>query len=158
MDQVNQAETSNQTVVDNQVDNMDQVDKKDTRSLTSFLMLAIAFGGIGVHNFYIGNIVKGILSVLFFWTLIPSLLANITCYRVSKMSLDEISCKYKNVILTDCDKSGRKTCGILGIIFTISYSLTLLTSSNDFYYIIINGEQITLFDLLKQIRVILLKL
>jgi TM2 domain-containing membrane protein YozV len=37
-------------------------------------ILAILLGGIGVHKFYMGKIGKGILYLVFCWTMIPSLI------------------------------------------------------------------------------------
>ncbi len=37
-------------------------------------ILAICFGDIGLHHFYLGHIGLGILSVLFSWTLIPGII------------------------------------------------------------------------------------
>jgi TM2 domain-containing membrane protein YozV len=38
-------------------------------------LLAFFVGGLGVHKFYLGKNVAGILYLVFFWTFIPSLLA-----------------------------------------------------------------------------------
>lgn len=38
-------------------------------------LLAIFFGGLGVHKFYAGKIGLGILYILFCWTWIPSIVA-----------------------------------------------------------------------------------
>ena len=38
-------------------------------------VLALLLGGFGIHKFYMGQTGKGIFYLLFFWTLIPSLLA-----------------------------------------------------------------------------------
>lgn len=40
-----------------------------------YILLCLFFGGIGIHKFYAGHIVAGILYLLFFWTVIPSLIA-----------------------------------------------------------------------------------
>ncbi len=37
-------------------------------------VLAIILGCFGVHKFYLGNIVLGIVYLLFFWTGLPSLI------------------------------------------------------------------------------------
>ena len=37
-------------------------------------LLAIFFGDIGLHWFYVGKIKRGILSVLFWWTMIPGII------------------------------------------------------------------------------------
>jgi TM2 domain-containing membrane protein YozV len=43
------------------------------RSKIAAGILAILLGGLGVHDFYLGKIWQGILSILFFWTGIPGL-------------------------------------------------------------------------------------
>ncbi|MEG3849934.1 NINE protein [Microcoleus sp. herbarium19] len=42
---------------------------------TAAVVLAFVLGGFGVHKFYLGNNLAGILYLLFSWTLIPSLIA-----------------------------------------------------------------------------------
>lgn len=39
------------------------------------IVLAFFLGGFGLHKFYLGNNVAGIIYLLFSWTLIPSILA-----------------------------------------------------------------------------------
>ena len=36
-------------------------------------ILGILLGGIGVHQFYMGKILPGVLMLLFSWTMIPAL-------------------------------------------------------------------------------------
>ena len=112
--------TSNQTGMGN------QMEQKDSRSLAGFLVWAIFFGSIGVHNFYAGNIGKGILAILFFWTGIPAILSIITCLLVSKMSIEDINIKYNSVTFSDCDKGGRKAFFIVSVIFVIGFALSVL--------------------------------
>jgi TM2 domain-containing membrane protein YozV len=38
------------------------------------LALALIFGGIGAHKFYLGRPGLGLLYLLFFWTMIPPIL------------------------------------------------------------------------------------
>ena len=38
-------------------------------------LLAFFFGGIGVHKFYLGQVGKGFLYLIFSWTGIPAILA-----------------------------------------------------------------------------------
>lgn len=42
---------------------------------TLYAVLTILFGSIGINKFYAGQIKKGILSILFCWTLIPAILS-----------------------------------------------------------------------------------
>ena len=42
---------------------------------TLYAVLTILFGSIGINKFYVGQIKKGILSILFCWTLIPAILS-----------------------------------------------------------------------------------
>ncbi len=41
---------------------------------TSAAILALLLGGIGAHHFYLGNTIRGVLYLLFVWTLIPPLI------------------------------------------------------------------------------------
>lgn len=44
-------------------------------SLVIYLVLAFFLGGIGAHHFYNGKTVRGLLYLVFVWTMIPSGLA-----------------------------------------------------------------------------------
>ena len=48
------------------------------KNKTTAAVLAIFLGGIGVHRFYLGETLKGIIMLLFCWTVIPSILALIS--------------------------------------------------------------------------------
>jgi TM2 domain-containing membrane protein YozV len=54
--------------------------RKDT---TVAVLLALFLGGFGAHKFYLGKPGLGVLYLLFFWTLIPSLVALIECFLMS---------------------------------------------------------------------------
>jgi len=54
--------------------------KKDT---TSFVLLALCLGGIGMHHFYLGKITRGVFYLLFCWTFIPALLGIIEVFHAS---------------------------------------------------------------------------
>jgi TM2 domain-containing membrane protein YozV len=47
----------------------------ESKSRVIAAWLALLLGFIGVHRFYLGQIGWGIVYVLFFWTLIPSIVA-----------------------------------------------------------------------------------
>lgn len=36
--------------------------------------LALIFGGIGIHKFYLGKIAQGVIYLIFFWTGIPAII------------------------------------------------------------------------------------
>lgn len=37
-------------------------------------ILALIFGGIGIHRFYLGQTAKGVFSIIFCWTYIPMII------------------------------------------------------------------------------------
>jgi TM2 domain-containing membrane protein YozV len=45
------------------------------KSRIAAALLAIFLGGFGVHKFYLGKMGQGVLYLLFFWTVIPALVA-----------------------------------------------------------------------------------
>ncbi|MCU7614598.1 TM2 domain-containing protein [Chryseobacterium sp. GMJ5] len=57
-------------------------------------MLALFFGGLGIHRFYLGRNTLGIFYLLFCWTLIPSLIACIDFFVFIFMSEDNFNYKY----------------------------------------------------------------
>ena len=59
-------------------------------------LLAFCFGGIGVHKFYLGKTMQGILYLLFFWTFIPALIAFIEGIYYIAVDEDEFDKKYNN--------------------------------------------------------------
>lgn len=57
-------------------------------------LIAFFAGGFGIHHFYLGNKGKGIAYLLFFWTLIPSILAFIDFFVLIFMEDREFDKKY----------------------------------------------------------------
>ncbi len=55
-------------------DNYYSTNSKKVVNKVSYIILAILFGGIGIHKFYSGKTVKGIFYLLFSWTGIPSII------------------------------------------------------------------------------------
>ena len=53
----------------------DTIDGKIIKSRTAAGLLALFLGGIGVHKFYCGSVGLGIVYLIFFWTLIPAIIA-----------------------------------------------------------------------------------
>ena len=58
------------------------------------ILLALFLGGFGVHRFYLNKVGQGILSLLFFWTFIPALIAIIDVIRYALMSNEAFDAKY----------------------------------------------------------------
>ena len=44
------------------------------------VLLAIFLGGLGIHRFYLGETVPGILYLVFFWTGIPMIIGWVECF------------------------------------------------------------------------------
>ena len=62
-------------------------------------LLHLLLGGVGVGNFYMGNIGLGILDVIFCWTGIPGIVGFIRGILILCMSDDEFEVKYNCKVL-----------------------------------------------------------
>ncbi len=60
------------------------------------VILAFFLGGLGIHQFYLGNNSRGILYLLFCWTLIPSIIGFIDGIILLTMSYEEFDLRYNN--------------------------------------------------------------
>lgn len=67
------------------------------KSRVSAALLALFFGGLGFHFFYLGAWGWGLLSILFCWTYFPSIAALITGIRYLAMSDEEFERKVGKV-------------------------------------------------------------
>jgi TM2 domain-containing membrane protein YozV len=67
------------------------------KSKSSAGILALLLGGIGVHKFYLGQPGLGILYLVFFWTLIPAIVAFVEGIIYLTMSDADFDAKYNNV-------------------------------------------------------------
>lgn len=65
-----------------------------TKSKSTAALLALFFGGVGVHKFYLGQTGAGIVYLLFFWTFIPALVAFIEALVLFGMSEREFATKF----------------------------------------------------------------
>ena len=61
---------------------------------TTAALLAFFLGGFGVHRFYLGQTGKGILYLVFFWTLIPALVAFVDFIIFLTMAKEDFDAKY----------------------------------------------------------------
>ena len=57
-----------------------------TRSRGVAALLSLFLGGLGIHRFYLGRPLSGIFYLVFFWTLIPTLIAIVEALRLGLMS------------------------------------------------------------------------
>lgn len=64
------------------------------KTKTPAILLAFFLGAFGAHKFYLGKTMAGVLYLLFFWTLVPSLLAFIDFIVLIVMSESEFDKKY----------------------------------------------------------------
>ena len=65
------------------------------RSKVAAGVLAILFGGFGIHKVYLGKITEGILMLLFSWTCIPAMIGLIEGIIYLAQSDEEFSMKNK---------------------------------------------------------------
>ena len=65
-----------------------------TKSRITAALLAFFLGGFGVHKFYLGNIMLGLLYLVFFWTFIPAVIAFIEFIIYLTMSDEAFAQKY----------------------------------------------------------------
>ena len=64
-------------------------------------VLALTFGGIGVHQFYLKNTAKGIFYAVFFWTFIPTILSIIDAIVILSMDDRKFDERYNWKYLDD---------------------------------------------------------
>ncbi len=64
------------------------------RSKTTAGIFALLLGGLGVHKFYLGKPVQGVLYILFCWTFIPAVIALIEGIIYLTKSDTEFKAKY----------------------------------------------------------------
>lgn len=63
-------------------------------SKTLIGVLAILFGAYGIHHFFLGHIKRGILSILFCWTFVPTILSITEGIKILCMSEEQFQRKY----------------------------------------------------------------
>lgn len=65
----------NQSQGVNQTSGGSAIDPPHTVNKSTYILLALFLGGFGVHRFYAGRTLSGILFLCFFWTGIPAIIA-----------------------------------------------------------------------------------
>ena len=64
------------------------------RSKTTAAVFALLFGWLGIHKFYLGETSKGILYMVFFWTIVPIILSVIDGIKFLTMTDEAFNAKY----------------------------------------------------------------
>ncbi|WP_181308555.1 TM2 domain-containing protein [Rufibacter sp. XAAS-G3-1] len=64
------------------------------KSKTTAIILSLLLGGFGTHHFYVGNARKGILYLMFCWTLIPAVIAFVDFIGLVTQSEDDFNLKH----------------------------------------------------------------
>lgn len=69
---------------------------RSPKSRTTTALLALFLGGIGVHYFYLGKPIAGLIFLLLFWTYIPALIALVQAIMMFTMTDAQFYEKYAN--------------------------------------------------------------
>lgn len=69
---------------------------KSSKDKNTAAILAFFVGGLGIHRFYLGQTLLGILYLLFCWTFIPLFIAVIDFFVFIFMSNNKFNLKYNN--------------------------------------------------------------
>jgi len=64
------------------------------KNKTTAIILALLLGGAGIHKFYLGKYLLGILYIVFIWTYIPALLGLIDAIILICMPKEKFDAKY----------------------------------------------------------------
>lgn len=75
-----------------QENNLAAYSSNKNRLVAAFV--AFFLGGLGIHKFYLGQTLAGVLYLLFFWTAIPAFLGLIECIMYLLMSDEKFTQKY----------------------------------------------------------------
>lgn len=67
---------------------------RDRKNRGIAIILALLFGGLGIHKFYLGHIGWGIVYLLFCWTFVPSAVAFIEAIFYAVMGETAFHAKY----------------------------------------------------------------
>ena len=64
------------------------------KSKIAAALLAFFLGSFGAHRFYLGQMGKGLIYLLFCWTIIPSIVAIVDCVIFATMDDQRFNDKY----------------------------------------------------------------
>lgn len=72
------------------------LESRTGRSKIIAAILAVIFGGAGIHKFYLGKVGQGIIYIIFSWTFIPLVIGVIEGLIYLLMSEQEFNKKYNS--------------------------------------------------------------
>ncbi len=64
------------------------------KSRTTAIVFALLLGGLGVHKFYLGSPILGIIYLVFCWTFIPAIVALIEGIHYATMNDEQFAAKF----------------------------------------------------------------
>ena len=67
------------------------------KSKATATLLTLFLGGMGIHKFYLGRNLAGVLYLLFFWTFIPVIIAFFEFFVLIMMSDQDFNAKYNEI-------------------------------------------------------------
>ncbi|MGB3465589.1 MAG: NINE protein [Cyclobacteriaceae bacterium] len=67
------------------------------KNRTTASLLALLIGGLGVHQFYLGNTLKGIIYICFSWTLIPVVISLVDFIVLITMHDHDFNARYNHM-------------------------------------------------------------
>ncbi|MGI6374141.1 MAG: TM2 domain-containing protein [Patescibacteria group bacterium] len=70
--------------------------KKKEKDRTVAALLAFFLGGLGVHRFYLGKTVSGVIMLIFSWTMIPAFVALIDFIIIITTDKEDFNKKYNS--------------------------------------------------------------
>jgi len=97
---------------------------------TTAAILALLFGSIGIHKFYLGRPAAGVMYLVFCWTLVPTLLAFVDCLVLALMERDDFNDRYNGALRAPrtymiVNGVDRAQLGAAGYIHPVAGSLSL---------------------------------
>lgn len=76
--------------------NFNNMTKKSGKSKVTAAILAIIFGSFGLHKFYLGQVLWGLIYLFFFWSSISMILGFIEGIYYLAMSDKDFEANYNN--------------------------------------------------------------
>ncbi len=98
---------------------MDNSRTGESKPLMTTILITYFLGSLGIHHFYLGNKMKGIIFLVFSWTLIPAIISFISVIGMTRGSVQELNAKYGVKFEDNCSQTVKTiflVLGILGII------------------------------------------